>query len=129
MMEGDAMGWRSAVYMAADGRRVRPMMYAWSDSMGDARRNLQQDGYVVVRDAAMARLLGEEFDVRVEPHRSGGLYVTLKNPSAENEYAAHQYADMSPEQVERAKRLAEKLKGQEGVENPHALARWIVQRQ
>ena len=42
-----------------------------------------------------------------------------------------QYADdqkMSDEELAESKGLAEDLKGKEGVDNPHALARWSVQR-
>lgn len=35
---------------------------------------------------------------------------------------------MTRKQVRRAKRLAERLKGERGIRNPHALARWSVKR-
>jgi hypothetical protein len=36
---------------------------------------------------------------------------------------------MTKPQVKKAKRLAEKLKGKKGIDNPHALARRQVRRQ
>jgi len=36
-------------------------------------------------------------------------------------------ATMTEEQLERSKRLAEQLKGKKGIDNPHALARYMVQ--
>lgn len=36
---------------------------------------------------------------------------------------------MSPKEIARAKRLAEKMKGKKGIDNPHALARHTVKRQ
>lgn len=33
---------------------------------------------------------------------------------------------MSKVQIKKAKRMAEKMKGKEGIDNPHALARWQV---
>lgn len=35
---------------------------------------------------------------------------------------------MTRKQIGKAKRLAEKLKGKRGIDNPHALARWQVRR-
>ena len=35
---------------------------------------------------------------------------------------------MTPSQTQRAKRQAERLKGEHGVDNPHALARWQIKR-
>jgi len=37
-------------------------------------------------------------------------------------------AEMSPDRLAESKTLAEQLKGKENVDNPHALARWMVQR-
>lgn len=36
--------------------------------------------------------------------------------------------EMSPKELEEAKRLAERMKGKKDIDNPHALARWMVQR-
>ena len=37
-------------------------------------------------------------------------------------------AEMTKAEIRAAKRLAEKLKGEPEISNPHALARWIVKR-
>jgi len=36
---------------------------------------------------------------------------------------------MTDADLKKAKKLAEKMKGKKGVDNPHALARWMIEHQ